>query len=104
MTKKKIQPVRIEPLLARLLNVGTCVASMVIAVGLVLSLSNQQPPLLIATQLITAGIGLFILLPILRVILMLTIYLKAGDYQFAVAAAVVLFTIFAGCAIGLLSK
>jgi uncharacterized membrane protein len=47
---------------------------------------------------------LFILLPILRAILMLTVYLRDRDYQFAVAAAVVLFIIFAGCAIGVLSR
>jgi len=38
------------------------------------------------------------------VLLMLTIYLKDRDYQFAAAAAVVFFIIFAGCAIGILSK
>jgi hypothetical protein len=37
------------------------------------------------TQLVTAGTGLFILLPILRVILMFTIYLKNRGYRFAVA-------------------
>jgi uncharacterized membrane protein len=51
-----------------------------------------------------AGIALFILLPIVRVILMLTIYLRDRDYQFAVVAAVVLLVIFAGCAVGLLYK
>jgi uncharacterized membrane protein len=48
-----------------------------------------------------AGIALFILLPIVRVILMLTIYLRDRDCQFAVVAAVVLLVIFAGCAVGL---
>jgi uncharacterized membrane protein len=55
-------------------------------------------------QVVTAGIGLFVLLPILRVIMMLTIFLKERDYQFAVVAAVVLLTIFAGFAIGILAK
>jgi hypothetical protein len=35
---------------------------------------------------------------------MLTIFVKERDYQFAAAAAVVLLTIFAGFAIGILSK
>ena len=100
----KIKPGRIESLLARLLNVGTWVASIVIAGGLALLLFNQPPGLPIGTQLVTAGIGLFILLPILRVILMLTIYVRDRDYHVAVAAAVVLLIIFAGCAIGVLSK
>ena len=56
------------------------------------------------TQVVTAGIGLFILLPILRVILMLTIFVKERDYKFAATAAVVLLIIFAGFAIGILSK
>ena len=51
-----------------------------------------------------SGIGLFILLPILRVIIMLTIFLQKRDYKFAVAAAVVLAMIIAGFAVGILSK
>jgi uncharacterized membrane protein len=101
---KKIKPASLESLLARLLNVGTCIASVVIAVGLVLSLFNQRAALPAATRLVSVGIGLFILLPILRVILMLTIYLRDRDYRFAVAAGIVLFIIFAGCAIGILSR
>ena len=104
MSSTKIKPAPLESLLARLLNVGTCAASVVIGVGLVLSLFKEQAALATAAQLLTAGIGLFILLPILRVILMFTIYLKNRDYRFAVAAAVVLLIIFAGCAIGILSK
>jgi uncharacterized membrane protein len=104
VSSKKVKPARLESLLARLLNVGTCVASVVIALGLVLSLFNGRAALPIATQLVTAGIALFILLPILRVILMFTIYVKDRDYQFAVVAVVVLLIIFAGCAIGILSK
>jgi uncharacterized membrane protein len=104
MRSEKIKPVRMELFLARLLSVGTCVASVVIGVGLALSLLNERAALPCATQLVTAGIGLFILLPILRVVLMFTIYLKDRDYQFAVAAAVVFLIIFAGCAIGIVSK
>ena len=96
MSSNKIESARLESLLARLLNAGRSVASAVIGVGLVLSLSNQRAPLPIATQLVTAGIGLFILLAILRVILMLTIYLKERDYRFAVAAAAVLLIISEG--------
>jgi uncharacterized membrane protein len=45
-----------------------------------------------------------ILLPILRVIIMLTIFVKKHDYKFAAAAAVVLVMIIAGFAVGILSK
>jgi uncharacterized membrane protein len=44
------------------------------------------------------------LLPILRVILMLIFFAKERDYKFTAAAAVVLLTIFAGFAIGILAK
>ena len=104
MSTKKIRPVRIESLLARVLNVGTWLASVVIGAGLVLSLFNERTPFSTGAQVVTAGIGLLVLLPILRVILMLTIFVKERDYQFAAAAAVVLLTIFAGFAIGILSK
>ena len=104
MSSKQTKPVRIESLLASVLNVGTWLASAVIAAGLVLSLFNQQTPFRIGAQIITPGIGLFVLLPILRVILMLTIFVKERDYKFAAAAAVVLVIIFAGFAIGTLIK
>jgi uncharacterized membrane protein len=98
------KPVGLEPLLAGVLNVGTWIASFVIAAGLVLSFFHErtQPPA--GARVVTAGIGLFILLPILRVILMLTVFVKERDYQFAAAAAVVLLIIFAGFAVGMLSK
>ena len=99
-----MKPVRIESLLASLLNVGTWLASIVITAGLVLSLFHERTPFPTGAQVVTAGIGLFILLPILRVILMLTIFVKERDYKFAAAAAVVLLIIFAGFAIGILSK
>ena len=102
MSSRTIKPVRIESLLAGVLNVGTWLASIVIAAGLVLSLFHERTPFPTGAQVVTAGIGLFILLPILRVILMLTIFVKERDYKFA--AAVVLLIIFVGFAIGMLSK
>jgi Protein of unknown function (DUF1634) len=104
MNGKQIKPARTELLLARLLSVGTCVASAVIGMGLALSWFSERAALPIAPQLVTAGIGLFILLPILRVLVMFTIYLKDRDYQFAVASAVVFSIIFLSGVIGILSK
>ena len=99
-----MKPIRIESLLAGTLNVGTWLASIVIAAGLVLSLFYQRTPFPTGAQILTAGIGLFILLPILRVILMLIFFAKERDYKFTAAAALVLLTIFAGLAIGILAK
>jgi FtsH-binding integral membrane protein len=95
-----MKPVRIEALLAGVLNIGTWLASVVIAAGLALSLFYQRKPFPTGAQVITAGIGLFILL----LILMLTIFVQERDYKFAAAAAVVLLIIFAGFAVGILSK
>jgi uncharacterized membrane protein len=104
MSNRTMKLMRIESLLARVLSVGTWVASVVIAAGLALSLFYEQMPFPTAAQIVTAGIGLFILLPILRVILMLTIFVKERDYKFAAVAALVLLILFAGFAIGILFK
>jgi uncharacterized membrane protein len=104
MSSNRTKPVRIESLLAGVLNVGTWLASIVIAAGLLLSLFYQRKPFPTGAQIVTAGIGLFILLPIVRVMLMLTIFVQERDYKFAAAAAVVLLIIFAGFAVGTLSK
>ena len=104
MSRKKSKPVRIESLLAAVLDIGTWLASVLIGGGLVLSLFNERTPFPTGAQVVNTGIGLFVLLPILRVILMLTIFVKERTYQFAAAAVVVLLTILAGFAIGILSK
>jgi uncharacterized membrane protein len=104
VSRRTVKPIRIESLLAGALNVGTWLASIVIAAGLVLSLFYQRTPFPTGAQILTAGIALFILLPILRVILMLIFFAKERDYKFTAAAAVVLLTIFAGFAIGILAK
>jgi uncharacterized membrane protein len=104
MSRWTLKPIRIESLLAGVLNVGTWLASIVIAAGLVLSLVYQRTPFPNGTQIVTAGIGLFVLLPILRVILMLIFFAKERDHKFAAAAALVLLILFAGFTIGILAK
>jgi hypothetical protein len=104
VSRKAVKPVGLEPLLAGLLNVGTWLASFVIAGGLVLSLFHERSPFPAGAPIVTAGIGLFILLPILRVILMLTVFIMKRDYKFAATAAAVLLIILAGFALGLLPK
>lgn len=104
MNRTTIKPLRLESLLAGVLNVGTWIASTVIAAGIGLSLFYHGTTLLKGTQVMTAGIGLLILLPILRVIIMLIVFAKERDYKFAVAATVVLLILFAGFAVGILSS
>ena len=80
---------RLENLLGRLLHHGTLAASGVIAVGI--SLSAASGP--VGMGIATAGIALFILLPVLRVAAMLIFFLRARDYRYGAIAALVLLII-----------
>jgi hypothetical protein len=92
---------RLEELLAGVLNSGTWLASAVIAVGLAMPLFDHSAAQGVwGTRVVAAGIGLFILLPIVRVILMLIAFLRRRDYRFGAAAALVLTIILAGMALG----
>jgi uncharacterized membrane protein len=82
----------LERRLAGVLRAGTWIASAVIAVGLVLPSG---------TSVVTAGIALFIALPVLRVTLMLVEFLRQRDYRIGVIAALVLAVIVLGIAVGL---
>jgi uncharacterized membrane protein len=93
---------RIESVLARALAFGTWFITAVISVGLLLSFLPAGMPY--GSQVVMAGIGLFILLPITRVILMLALFLRIREYKFAGVAAFVLAIIFASFAIGALYK
>jgi hypothetical protein len=88
---------RLEILLAGLLHYGSWLASTAIALGLALAMIDTRA----GTHLATGGIGLLILLPILRVSLMLSAFLRERDYRLALAAVLVLAIIFAGVMIGL---
>lgn len=98
------QPI-MERLLAGVLNYGTWLASAVIGVGLTLAWlgSRASPPNLAtppAMPVVTAGIAMLILLPVLRVALMLIVFVRQRDYRFGAIAALVLAIIFAGCVLG----
>ena len=80
---------QLENLLGRLLHYGTLAASGIIALGLALSLAAGPLGMGVAT----AGIGLFILLPTLRVAVMLVFFLRARDYRYGAIAALVLLII-----------
>jgi uncharacterized membrane protein len=80
---------QLENLLGRLLHYGTLAASGIIAIGLALSVASRPLGIGIAT----AGIGLFILLPALRVAVMLIFFLRARDYRYGAIAALVLLII-----------
>lgn len=88
---------RLESLLAGLLSYGTWLASVLTALGLVLALAQWRSGM----PMITAGIAFFILLPVLRVILMLAVFVRERDYFFGAVAAIVLMVILAGVALGM---
>jgi uncharacterized membrane protein len=93
---------RIESVLARALALGTWLISAVIAAGLLLSFFSAGIPY--GSQVVMVGIGLFILLPITRVILMLALFVGVRQYKFAGVAVLVLAIIFASFVVGLLYK
>jgi uncharacterized membrane protein len=93
---------RIEAVLARALAVGTWLISAVITAGLLLSFFPAGMPY--AWQVVMIGIGLFVLLPITRVILMLALFAGIREYKFAAVAALVLAIILASLVIGVLYK
>src|SRR6516162_4349447 len=97
---------RLESLLAGLLYYGTWLACAVIALGLVLAFAreglgpgNGAPSS--GMRVVTAGIALFILLPVLRVCVMLVVFARERDYRFVAIAAAVLAIILVGFTVGM---
>ncbi|KXU85287.1 hypothetical protein CR51_40740 [Caballeronia megalochromosomata] len=83
-------PALLDRLLARFLQCGTWVACLLIGAGLIFD-----------GRALTAGIALFILLPVLRVVLMLGVFARQRNYLYVTIAATVLAVIVAGCVLGL---
>jgi uncharacterized membrane protein len=93
----------LDRLLAKLLRSGTWIASMAIASGLVWAgVSGARGSGNAAgLRLATAGIGLLILLPMVRVSVMLVVFLRGRDYRLAIAAALVLAITLVGILVGI---
>jgi len=103
------RPAQLEWLLAGTLHLGTWLASAAIGLGLALALLDSRfsaPKLAILrdVRVATVGIALLILLPVVRVIVMLIVYLRHRDYCFAAIALLVLTIILLGFAVGLAGK
>ena len=98
--------VRLEWLLAGTLHYGTSLASAVISLGLGLALIDSRfsaPSLAILRdmRIVTIGIAMLILLPVVRVIVMLIVYFRQRDYRLAAIALLVLTIILLGFTVGL---
>jgi hypothetical protein len=87
--------IRLEDLLAALLRYGSAAASAVVGLGYVLALFGFP------SRLARAGIVMFILLPILRVLTMCLAWLRDRDYRYALIAALVLAIILLGIFLGI---
>jgi uncharacterized membrane protein len=79
-----------ESQVARLLHFGTLLACCLVSVGLAMMFAESPRE---GALVVTVGITLFILLPVLRVALMLVAFLVHRDYFFAGIALVILFII-----------
>jgi hypothetical protein len=92
----------LEQLLANVLCYGTWIGSTVVAVGLAMGpIHWLGSPFATSAQIVTAGIALFIFLPVLRVLLMLIVFIRLRDYQFGMIATLVLAIIVLGAALGM---
>ncbi|MFP6559082.1 DUF1634 domain-containing protein [Paraburkholderia sp. B3] len=92
--------VRLERLLAALLQYGTWAGSFVMAMGIALRASGLEPAMRAGSAAMTAGVCIVILLPVARLVLMLAVYLAGREYRFAWIAALVLLIVAAGCVAG----
>ena len=85
----------LEQSLAALLRYGSWLGSAAIGLGFALALIDSRVgtrnlAILPNMRIASMGIALFILLPSLRVLLMLLVFIREGDFRFAAAAGLVL--------------
>jgi uncharacterized membrane protein len=88
---------RLESRLGATLRIGTWVASAVIASGLVWPVFYAAG----GKAIVMTGIAIIITLPVVRVALMFSAFVKARDFRFVAVAAVVLLMIGLGVLAGL---
>ena len=89
---------RMDLLLARQLRYGIWFASSVTALGMIVAILGRWivphgHTITLGTSIVGKGIALIILLPILRVVLMLIVFLRERNYLFGMISFIVLMTI-----------
>jgi uncharacterized membrane protein len=95
----------LERQLSIVLRHGTWLACALIAAGLGYALLDERSrqagtALTSATQLVTSGIAVLLVLPVLRVVLMAVAFARQRDYLFVTIATLVLAVIGLGLAVG----
>jgi uncharacterized membrane protein len=84
-----------------MLHLGTWAGSCIIAAGWATAGIGETASLTTAAfAIVEAGIALFILLPVLRVLLMLAVFVRERDYRFGGIAALVLTIIIVSSVLG----
>lgn len=92
---------KLERSLALLLQYGTLCASVLMGAGVLSGVAHFGAATNVAASLMTVGVGLVILLPVCRLLLMTLMCAVAGEYCFAGIAAVVLTILAISCIVGL---
>lgn len=95
---------RRDQIIAGLLWYGTWFATALIAVGILVTAAEPFLGFVLPLSgydAVKAGVAVFILLPVARVMLMLTVFLRERDYTYTAIAAFVLAIIAAGVLIEL---
>lgn len=95
----------LNQLLAKVLHRGTWFGSSVIALGLALPMAgwSGDSSAIICTRIVTAGIALLIVLPVLRVFLMLIVFVCERDFRISAIAMLVLAIMLLGSVLGVVS-
>ncbi len=96
----------LDRLLASVLHRGTWLGGSVIALGLALPMAgwSEASSTMVGTRIVTAGIALLIVLPVLRVFLMLVVFVRERDFRFSAIAMLVLAIMLLGSVLGVVSS
>jgi uncharacterized membrane protein len=94
----------LDQFLARVMHGGTWLASSIIAAGSALPMAGWPGASSVCTRVTTAGIALLIVLPMLRVLLMLIVFVCERDFRFSAIAMLVLAIMVLGSVLGVISS
>lgn len=92
------QKEHVELAVAKLLRIGTGLATLLMAVGLALILLQAAPT--VGSTLVTAGLIALVCTPLMRVAAAFWIYLQEGDRTYAFISLTVLLIVLAGIVMG----